>query len=151
MPLQWRHNERDGVSNHQPHDCLLKRFFRRRSKKTSKLRVTGLCEGNSPVTGKFPAQRASTVENVSIWWRHHGNSIPSIFDFKMRRYQWNRHEWTLREFPWRLFYVIVLLIKRHWCPLKDTPLSKPVMTHFDDENIRVRFIEPGCVNWHTYC
>ena len=21
--LQWRHNERDGVSNHQPHDCLL--------------------------------------------------------------------------------------------------------------------------------
>ena len=30
-----------------------------------------LCEGNSPVTGEFPAQRASNVENVSIWWRHH--------------------------------------------------------------------------------
>ena len=46
-------------------------LFRRRSKKTSKLRVTGLCEGNSPVTGEFPAQRASNAENVSIWWRHH--------------------------------------------------------------------------------
>ena len=69
--LQWRHNEGDGVSNHQPHDCLLKRLIRRRSKKTSKLRVTGLFAGNSPVTGVFPAQMASNAENVSIWWRHH--------------------------------------------------------------------------------
>ena len=46
LSWQWRHNEHDGVSNHQPHDCLLKRIFRRRSKKTSKFRVTGLCEGN---------------------------------------------------------------------------------------------------------
>ena len=70
--LKWRHNERDGVSNHQPYDCLLNRLFRRRSKKTSKLHATGLCEGNSPVTDEFPAQRASNTENVSIWWRHHG-------------------------------------------------------------------------------
>ena len=69
--LQWRHNEHDSVSNHQPHDCLLNHLFRGRSKKTSKLRVTGLCAGNSPVTGEFPAQRASNAENVSIWWRHH--------------------------------------------------------------------------------
>ena len=46
--LRWRHNGRDGVSNHQPHDCLLNRLFRRRSKKTSKLHVTGLCVGKSP-------------------------------------------------------------------------------------------------------
>ena len=45
----WKyHNDHDGVSNHQPHGCLLNRLFRRRSKKTSKLRVTGLCVGNSP-------------------------------------------------------------------------------------------------------
>ena len=69
--LRWRHNGRDSVSNHQPHDCLLSRLFRRRSKKTSKLRVTGLCSGNSPGTGEFPAQMASYAENVSIWWRHH--------------------------------------------------------------------------------
>ena len=54
-----------------PMVCLLKRLFRRRSKKTSKFRFTGLCGGNSPVTGEFPAQRASNAENVSIWWRHH--------------------------------------------------------------------------------
>ena len=41
-PLELCHYERDGVSNHQPHDCSLNRLFRRRSKKTSKLRVTGL-------------------------------------------------------------------------------------------------------------
>ena len=37
-----------------------------RSKKTSKLHVTGLCVGNSPGTGEFPAQMASYAENVSI-------------------------------------------------------------------------------------
>ena len=72
--LQWRHNGCDGISNHQPHDCLLNLLFRCRSKKTSKLRVTGLCAGNSPVTGEFPAQRASNAENVSIWC-HHGSSV----------------------------------------------------------------------------
>ena len=69
--LRWRHNGRDNVSNHQPNDCLLDRLFRRRSKKTSKLRVTGVCAGDSPGTGEFPAQMASNAENVSIWWRHH--------------------------------------------------------------------------------
>ena len=74
-PLRWRHNGRDSVSNHQPHDCLFNRLFRRRSKKTSKLRVTGLCAGNSPGTGEFPAQMASNADNVSIWWRHHENQL----------------------------------------------------------------------------
>ena len=73
--LQWRHSGHNWVSNHQFYDCLLNLFFRRRLKKTSTLRVTGLCEGNSPVTGKFPAQRASNAENASIWWRHHVGNI----------------------------------------------------------------------------
>ena len=60
--LQWRHNGHDSISNHQPYDCLLKHLFRRRSKKTSKL----------PITGEFPTQMASYAENVSIWWRHYG-------------------------------------------------------------------------------
>ena len=51
--------------------CLLNRSFGRRSKKTSKPRVTGLCAGNSAVTGEFPAQRASNAEIVSIWWSQH--------------------------------------------------------------------------------
>ena len=62
--LRWRHNGRDSVSNHQPHDCLLNRLFRRRSKKTSKLRVTRLCAGNSPVTGEFPAQRGAVTRKM---------------------------------------------------------------------------------------
>ena len=72
--LTQLYGEPDGVSNHQPHDCLLKRLFRRISKETSKLRVTGLCAGNSPVIDEFPAQRASNAENVSIWWRHPGSA-----------------------------------------------------------------------------
>ena len=77
-PLQLRHNGRDGVSNHQPRDCLLNLSFRRRSNNTPKLRVTDLCTGNSPVTGEFPAQMASNAENVSIWWRHHVDSLLSL-------------------------------------------------------------------------
>ena len=83
IPLQWRHNERDSVSDHQNHDKL-NRLFRRRSKKTLKLRVTDLCVGNSPVTGEFPAQRASNVENISIWWRRHKNSrYQVVFTFSL--------------------------------------------------------------------
>ena len=48
ITLQWRHHERDGVSNHRRLHCLLNRWFRRNSKNISKLRVTGLCAGNSP-------------------------------------------------------------------------------------------------------
>ena len=73
--LRWRHNELDVVSDHQPHDCLFNRLFGRRSKKTSKLRVTGLCVWKSPGTCEFPAQKASNAENVSIWWRHHESSV----------------------------------------------------------------------------
>ena len=65
------HNGHDSVSNHQPHDCLLNRLFRRKSKKISKLRVTGLCAGYPPETGEFPAHMVSNAESVSIWWRHH--------------------------------------------------------------------------------
>ena len=44
-------------------------------KEKSKLRVIGLCAGNLPVTGEFPAQMASNAENVSIWLRHHSDCI----------------------------------------------------------------------------
>ena len=66
LALQWRHNEHDDVTNHRRLHCLPNRLFRRRLKKTPKLRVNGLCEGNWPVTGEFPAQGASNAENVSI-------------------------------------------------------------------------------------
>ena len=46
-------------------------YSRLRSKKTSKLRVTGPCAGISLVTGEFPAQKVSNAENAFIWWHHH--------------------------------------------------------------------------------
>ena len=83
--LQWRHNELDCVSNHRRLAYLLNRLFRHRSKKTSKLRVTGLCEGNPPLDRWFPPQRASNAENVSIWWRHH--VYVAYLDLQLRRWQ----------------------------------------------------------------
>ena len=63
---RWRHNGYVGVSSHQPQP-----FIQAQIKETSKLRVTGLCAGNLPVTGEFSTQMASNADNVSIWRRHH--------------------------------------------------------------------------------
>ena len=71
--------------------------WRRGSKEASKLRLTGLCEGNSPLTGEFYAQRASNADNVSIWWRHHAN-MKLLYTFQVKctgpcvnkRYQMNK-------------------------------------------------------------
>ena len=57
-PLQFRHNERNCVSNYRRLDCLLNRLFRHQ---TSKLRANGLCEG----IHRWPSQRASNAENIS--------------------------------------------------------------------------------------
>ena len=62
-----------------PLGCLLNRLIRRISKKTSVLCVTGLCAGNSPVTGVLP---------------HRGPLTQKMFPFDdviMR----NRDEWSL--------------------------------------------------------
>ena len=88
LTWQWRHNGRDGVSNHHPHDCLLNRLFRRRSKKTSKLRVTGLCEKNPPVNSPaseqfylYLAAKNSVHANVKMQthWLHTCNNIIWLF------------------------------------------------------------------------
>ena len=78
VPLQWRHNECDGVSNHRHLACSPKRVYRHRSKKTSKLPVTDLCRRKSPMTGGFPWQRASNTENASVWWRHHAKEDTAV-------------------------------------------------------------------------
>ena len=71
--LQWRHNGGDGVSHHHPYECLLNRSFRRRSKKTAKLRVTGLCVVNSPGPVNSPHKGPVTrkmfpFNDVIMWW-----------------------------------------------------------------------------------
>ena len=98
-PLQWRNYWRDSVSNHQPYDCLLKRLFRRRSKKTSKLRVTGLCAGNSPWTSEFPAQMARNAENISIWWRHDAGHTDIYWDYDMYKQLHHDFHWHVITHP----------------------------------------------------
>ena len=100
--LRWRHTGRDSVSHHQPHGCLLNRLFRHTSKKSSKLRVTGLCAGNSPglvnsphkgpVTRKmfpfddvimvFEVQRPSTVMILTLLFPGYMLSISKGLNIK---------------------------------------------------------------------
>ena len=107
--LHWRHNEPDGVSNHQPRDCLLNYLFRFRSKKISKLRVTGLCAENSPGTGEFSAQKGSNAENVFIWWSHHGRKITLTHSWFLSRSGWPGCDETLSwcvALPTRCIYQV---------------------------------------------
>ena len=73
LSLRWRHNEHDGVSNHQPHGCLLNRLFRRRSKKTSKLLVTGLVwwihRGIPRTKGQLRGKRSHLMTSSCQWLR----------------------------------------------------------------------------------
>ena len=121
MSLQWRHNGRDSVSNHKPNDCLLNRLFRRRSKKTSKFRVTGLCARNSPGTGEFPAQMASYAENVSIWWRHHVKWL-----FKYCRCMHNHRFFYMNHAHLWFEWDLCSAKRRWWCHVDMVP-----MTHDD--------------------
>ena len=54
---------------------LAQPFVQAQFNENTKVRVTGPCEGNLPVTSEFPSQRASNAEHVFIWWRHHGRRI----------------------------------------------------------------------------
>ena len=90
--LQWRHNQPDGVSNHRRLVCLLSRLFRRRSKKISKLRVTGLCEGNSPVTGEFPAEKPVTRKMFPF-----DDVIVSQIVMSEQCWTWRDSEWDISD------------------------------------------------------
>ena len=133
--FQWRHNKRHGISNHRRLDCLLNRSFMRRSKRTSKLRVTGRCGWNLPVMSEFPAQRASNAGNVSIWWRHHHHLL-----------RWNFL--TTSRAPGDENFVKMMTFQFQWIPLGQlgfilvpkiavrivqqfSPENEPISTHFD--------------------
>ena len=140
--LQWRHNEHDSASNHQPHDCLLNRLFRRRSKKTSKLRVTGLCVGNSPGTGEFPAQMASNAENVSFWWRHHeGTMLLSIIYILVSTPIFTRSNQKYGVYHlWSILYILHILA---WAGL-----DKKTAFHISGEDVNLYVLL--CVSLFDY-
>ena len=102
--LRLRHNGHDGVSNHQPHHCLLNRSYGRISKETPKLRVTGHYVGNSPGTGEFPAQMASNAENMSIWWRHHDKNA------KQKDHQQAHTDYKVKHVFFQSFLSIMIYI-----------------------------------------
>ena len=115
-------------------------LFRRRSKKISKLRVTGLCEGNSPVTGEFPAQMASNAENVSIWWRHH--VVASWYFFRCV---------CRLPSPWSV-YMCYTTDTAHSCPsqISLTSCSKGVDKHFNTD-VNNMFAQKALIKafiWH---
>ena len=82
-PLRWRLNERHGVSNRRRLDALLNPLFRCWSKKTSKLRVTGLCDGG--FTGNSPHRVSVTRKIFQIdyvvmhQWPKHCCGYPIIY------------------------------------------------------------------------
>ena len=107
--LHWRHNDHDRVSNHQPHGCLLNRLFRRRSKKTSKLRVTGLCVGNSPGPVNSPHKGPVTrkmfsfddvimmMSDIRYIWRTAVHTAPH--ESTWERAWWQLHPLTMMTSP----------------------------------------------------
>ena len=104
-------------------------------KKTSKLCITGPCEGNSPLTHEFPAQKTSTMENVSIWWRHH-----ELGQFCRQQhisvYFTDSTVGSTLQYTWRCYDMETLLCywrsvrEIHWS-LVDSPYKGPVMKAFD--------------------
>ena len=70
------------VPNNQQLHCWFNSFFRCTSRKTSKLRAIGLCEGNPPVAVRIPSQRVNILESVCMWWRHH-EPISLIFNSRL--------------------------------------------------------------------
>ena len=90
-----------------------------RWKDTWKLRVTGLCVGNSPVTGEFPAQRASNAENVTIWWRHHArhNKVWTVWIWEDGLYMCNINNICLNHYQnkwWLILLTHIHVIRPRW-------------------------------------
>ena len=130
--LRWRHNEHDGVSNHQHLDGFLNHFSRCISKKTSKLHVTGLCKGNSLVTGEFPSQKASNAKNGSL----HDVIIylPISYGF-----QWAFWHVSAEKFHYRVSFAGIWIFVSHqlW--------SRWIMWH-----IPTRTMGLTCLTWQVF-
>ena len=138
--LQWRHNERDCVSNHRRLDCLLNRLFKCRSKKTSKRTpptpitpVTGLCEGNSQVNSlhKGPVTRKMfPFDDVIICWpilHRYDNSRPFFFSKWMSSILYTYIDcWYSQRLSWQFLGGL-------WQKEHDAPVTYRIRHHFETE------------------
>ena len=100
--------------------------------KKSKLRVTGICEGNSPVTGEFPAQRASNAKNVSIWWCHHVRQVDWHID----------HLGSMRGHTQSVYWFLINDILSYSFVSNFTASAWATTNHVEFENHRNRSIPP---------
>ena len=128
--LQWHHDERNGISNHGHLNCLLNCLFRDRSNKILKLCITGLCEGYPPVTGGFLSQRASYVENVSMWWRHHVTEVNNVSQIRLP--QFSSHKvWSWRHHQMETFSALLAICAGNSPVPGEYPTQRPVTQSFD--------------------
>ena len=128
VSLWWRHNDHDSVSYHQPDECLLNRLFRRTSKKTSKLRVTGLCVGNSPGPVNSPHKGPVTRKMFpfdDVMMSYQGILDFSLFlnhvwydkDFLSRCIVFWKCCWCIELFKWESFIPYCASLWYLWCSL----------------------------------
>ena len=136
--LQWRHNETDGVLNHQPHDCLLNSLFMRRWKKTANLRVTVLCAEihrgpvNSPHKGPV-TRKMFPFDNVIMGYIY--NLSHNLF---------TRYWYAL----FRYGYCIVL----DWFIRLSTNIRQDCLTHLLDKMAAVsQMIFANAFSWMKRC
>ena len=122
--LQWCRNERAGVSITSLTIVYSTVYWKHRSKKILKLCATGLCEGNSSVTGEFPAQRASDTENVSIWWQHH--VLWNLFS----HFEWHSQVEKCHTNDGIISNVLVSIKPEHLVPVGAWASAGTVMTKF---------------------
>ena len=131
IQLHWRHNDHDSVSNHQPHGCLINHLFRSRSKKTSKLRVIGLCVGNSPGPVNSPHKGSVTrkifpFDDVIMRLTHRGRLLPNLVSklehhqhieaetkwlpFRRRHFQMHFHWIKMSKFRLKFHWILFLKV-----------------------------------------
>ena len=117
--------------------CLFDRLFRLTSKKIQKPVLQAFYEGNPPVNGGFPSQRACDTESVSASWRHHGLNcdcgvyIKCIRNFRVTLYVRLLNNICPREIdssqPWGFLLINGLVLSHRWPSMGQS--RKPCCLH----------------------
>ena len=151
--LQWCHNGCNGISNHQPYDCLSRCLL----KKTSKPCVTGLCAGNSPVTGTKASDVKKFFHFMTSSWYHGWRCPGPWFNINMASYLFkifhcgnkmvvrssylhSEISYTGNKSPLYWTVPLVLVVTR----------SSPVKV-FIREWLLLVFLQEYFLNWYSFC
>ena len=123
--LRWRHNERDGVSNHQPHDCLLNGLFVQIKENIKQ------APRHWPLCGEFTGNSPHKRGNVSIWWRHHEKSKSVCFILELILSHWIRILLQLccMDIVWRSCLVLKSMQRGYGTLYCVTDIGDQIMLH----------------------